>query len=95
MKKLFTSICLIFIAVSVFAQTATIKGKIYSKENGGVSHANVKLRQSNIVAVADENGYFVIKNVPFGQRELVVTSVEIEPQNVKVNVNKPQTSLSV
>lgn len=95
MKKLFTSICLIFIAVSVFAQTATIKGKIYSKENGGVSHANVKLTQSNIVAVADENGYFVMKNVPFGQRELVVTSVEMEPQNVKVNVNKPQTSLSV
>jgi hypothetical protein len=34
-------------------------------------------------------------NVPFGQEELVVSSVEIETQSVKVNINKSQIDLPI
>lgn len=34
-------------------------------------------------------------NVPFGQEELVVSSVEIETQSVKVNINKSQIDLLI
>lgn len=37
----------------------------------------------------------MLKNVPFGQDELIVSSVEIETQRIKVNVNKPQIDLSI
>ena len=95
MKIPLLTLLLVLFSVSVSAQTATLKGRVYTKESGGVSHANVKLMQSNAVVAADENGFFVLKNVPYGQQELVITSVEIEPQQVKMTINKPQTSLSV
>ncbi|HAO50861.1 MAG TPA: TonB-dependent receptor [Runella sp.] len=95
MKIPLLALLLFLFSVSVSAQTATLKGRVYTKENGGVSHANVKLMQSNAVVAADENGFFVLKNVPYGQQELVITSVEIEPQQIKVTINKPQASLSI
>jgi outer membrane receptor protein involved in Fe transport len=95
MKIAFTTILFILSFFNVWAQTATLKGRVYSKENGGVSHANIKLGHSNRAVAADENGYFVLKNVPYGQYELLVSSVEIESQNVKVDVNKSQITLTV
>ena len=95
MKIAFTILLLTLIYLNGLAQTATVRGKVYSKENGGVSYASIRLAKSNKTTIADHNGFFVLKNVPFGQDELVVSSVEIETQSVKVNINKPQIDLPI
>ncbi len=94
MKTTITILLLLLSAV-VFAQTATIKGRVYTKESGGVGQATIKLNQGRLATVADGNGFFILKNVPFGQYELIVSSVEIEPQQITVIVGKPQTNLSI
>ncbi len=53
------------------------------------------MSKSNGAIVADHNGFFVLKNVPFGQQELVISSVEIESQRVKIEVNEAQIELSI
>lgn len=95
MKIAFTILLLTLIYLNGLAQTATVRGTVYSKENGGVSYASIRLAKSNITTIADYNGFFVLKNVPFGHEELVVSSVEIEIQSVKVNINKSQIDIPI
>ncbi|GAB3750800.1 TonB-dependent receptor [Spirosoma pomorum] len=38
--------------------------------------------------MSDARGHFELKNVPFGDQELLITSVEIQPKQVKLHVNK-------
>ncbi len=95
MKAIFTILLLINIGFNVLAQTATIKGKVYSKENGEIGGATIKLAKNNKAVIADYNGFFMLKDIPFGQYELVVSSVEIETQTVKINVGKSQIDVSI
>jgi len=95
MKIAFITILLTLVYLNGWGQMATVRGKVYTKENGGVSYAGIKLIQSNQTTMADHNGFFVLKNVPFGQEELIVSSVEIETQMIKVNINKAQIDLAL
>jgi outer membrane receptor protein involved in Fe transport len=38
--------------------------------------------------MSDARGHFELKNVPFGHQELLITSVEIQPKQVKLHVTK-------
>ncbi|MEA5461698.1 TonB-dependent receptor [Arcicella sp. LKC2W] len=95
MKIYFFAILVILISFEGFTQKATIRGKVYTKENGGVSHASIRLITGNIATLADNNGFFVLKNIPFGNHELIVSSVEVETQTLKINVNKSQLDLPI
>lgn len=95
MKLKSTLFLLVFTYLKIFAQTSTIKGIIYDSENKGVGFATVKIENTKFAAVADANGRFNLKNVPYGQFVIVISSVEIETKNTSINVNKPQIDLSV
>lgn len=96
LMKFFSFLILILlVSLNVFAQIGNVRGKFYTKENGGVSHATIKLTPGNFGTLTDNNGFFVLKNVPFGSYELVMSSVEVETKIVKLNVNKAQNELSI
>lgn len=57
MRIVSITILLTLIYLSGLGQTATIRGKVYSRENGGVSYAGLKLTQSNKSIIADHNGF--------------------------------------
>jgi outer membrane receptor protein involved in Fe transport len=69
-------------------QTATVKGKVRESSGIAVSHATVRLAGSQIATLTDDEGAFELKNVPFGNREVLVTSVEISSQSIHITINK-------
>jgi outer membrane receptor protein involved in Fe transport len=95
MKTILSALFLTLLQLPGWAQTATVKGKVYSKENGGVSYAGIQLTEGDKAVIADHNGFFVLKDVAFGSYELLISSVEIEPQRIAVNVNKSLVEVSV
>ncbi|MGV6845168.1 MAG: carboxypeptidase-like regulatory domain-containing protein, partial [Lutibacter sp.] len=71
LKKI--SICIFLISCSiVFSQnTGTIKGKIIDKQTrANLPFVNVIVIGSTVGAITDENGFFVIKNVPLGYEKV-------------------------
>lgn len=62
------------LVASAQAQTATIQGKV-SSEGLPVEFANVILKNTQIGAVADENGNYRIKNVLVGSYDVMATSI--------------------
>ncbi len=79
-SKLRLSLLLFFVlfqVASVFAQTGTIRGFVYSKENGEpVLFTNVYLEGTTYGSSTDVNGYYSITKVPTGNYTLMVTSIE-------------------
>lgn len=79
MKSLFTLLFSI-ITISLFAQTASIKGLLQDADKEPVSFANVvlyKTADSSVVKieVSDEVGKFLIQNIPAGNYYLVATFI--------------------
>lgn len=95
MKSKLVLLLILLAIVEGVAQKSTIKGKIYTKEEGAVSFASIKLSKGDFGTMADKNGYFTITDVPFGAYELVISSVEIETERVNVLVNKEQVQLEI
>lgn len=63
--------------LSATAQTATIRGFVYSKETGEpVLFTNVYLKGTTLGAATDVNGYYSISKIPAGDYILMVSSIE-------------------
>ncbi|MFB9294442.1 TonB-dependent receptor [Persicitalea jodogahamensis] len=95
MKAVFTLLLVTIVHFTGLSQTATVRGKVFSRENGGVGYASIKLTHCDKAVVADHNGFFTFEDIPFGQEELIVTSVEMELQRIPLRVNKSLVELSV
>jgi hypothetical protein len=64
------------ISQSVMSQHYTITGKILnSKDKKPVEYATISLSDNRLWSVADENGVFVLKNVPLGKTSLTIQSL--------------------
>ncbi len=58
----------------------TIEGKIYNaKNNNPLDGANLYFPELKKGAVSDENGHFVIKNLPDGSYRMQVTYLGFQP----------------
>ncbi len=77
-----TVFCLAFIFISGFAavaQTGKVRGFIYDSENDQpIPFANLVLEGTSYGAVANEDGYFVISNIPAGEYTLQASFVGYE-----------------
>lgn len=76
-------------------KTATIKGKVTDEKGGVVSHVIIRLPQADLMAISDEKGAFELKRVPFGECEIVASSLEIEGRQIKLQVSKSHHDLDV
>src|SRR5688572_22801203 len=74
-KSLIAWFCF-FLGSQCFAQTGTIKGVVInSRTYERLPFATAFINNTTISASADERGEFILKKVPIGQHELVVTFV--------------------
>lgn len=95
MKYFYTVLLFCLTLLVVNAQNAIVSGKITTKENEGVAFATVKIDKSSTATLTDDDGNFTLKNIKFGIYELVVSSVEIETQKVKINVSKSKIEVKI
>lgn len=70
-------------------KTATIKGVVKEEKGSVVSFATIRISGTNIATFSETDGTFLLKEVPYGSREIVVTSVEIKAKTLKFNVHRP------
>lgn len=87
MKKLFLALLFTTLIVQAFAQLATLRGHIKTKEGKPVGEASVKLVGSPLVTMTNNQGRYELKDVPFGEQQLEVTSVEVQHERFAVKVH--------
>jgi outer membrane receptor protein involved in Fe transport len=94
--KRFLPLAVIFSLVQypVFAQTnpaktATIKGKVSDGKGAAVSFATIRIGNGNLATFSETDGTFELKNVPYGEQDIVITSVEITSKTLRFRIHKP------
>lgn len=86
---------LIFLCSQVWAQTATIKGRVTDENGKEVSFATVQLAKTTLATMTNEKGQYELKNAPYGQHTLLVSSLEIHRQETPLNINRAEHTLHV
>lgn len=87
----YTLLCLLtLLSITAYGQQSTVSGKIQFASGDPVSHVSVQVKGTNITGMSDSNGMYSLNNVPYGNQEIQVTSVEIAPKTVKFNVQRPK-----
>ena len=76
------------ISFSSLAQVGVLKGSIKLNNGEEVGSAVVHLIGTSHRVMADAYGQYELNNIPFGTYDMKVSSVEIEPKTIKVEVNK-------
>lgn len=95
-KSFFAILLISTLASNVVAQTGTIKGKIFdSKTNEPLIGASVVIEGTNIGAVADLDGNFIISNAPAGKHNLVASYVSYNPMTQKEILVKANQTVTV
>lgn len=92
MRLFFILIC---VSSQVWAQTSTIKGQITDENGKGVSFATVQIVNTTIASMTSESGEYELKNVPFGSRQISVSSVEIEKRVISFQIIKSEHTLPI
>lgn len=97
MKHFCWTILVLMISVgqAVSQQHYSIKGKVHKESGEAVSHVTIKIDGTNLQAISDEKGLYLIENVPQGKYTLLVSSIEIEPKTLQINVNKNYPDLHI
>ncbi|GIM60979.1 TonB-dependent receptor [Capnocytophaga canis] len=98
MNRLTFLIFFLFTTV-VFAQTGTVSGRIVDAESKEVlPYTEVSLFSSdnknrNFGVISDENGKFLLKNIPFGEYTLKISFVGYEDVTKPLSINASKTNL--
>lgn len=74
--------------LAVAQQNATISGEIRDTDQNPISFATVYLPAQQKGAVADEQGKFILENVPFGNYTITATAVGFEPATTTLDVQQ-------
>ena len=88
MKSLINTRLLILVfQMSLFAQKASISGKILNQENQAIVGADSTLKGTVRGVQSNQNGEYVIKSVPAGEYVLSVSSIGLKVQEITVKVD--------
>ncbi len=80
-----------FFGFDSLAQAGTVKGKVLAKGGSPLALVHVSVKGTKIVSLTDDQGAFVLNNVPEGNQTIVVTSIGFESQELMLMINSNQT----
>jgi iron complex outermembrane receptor protein len=88
-----TLFILMLSCISVAQQRNELSGKIIDAKSNPVSKASVSILNTNMGAITDANGVFVIRNISPGNYTVQVSAIGYATTNRQVNLTKglPQT----
>lgn len=79
----------IFIIVnSTFANTYEIQGLIKDSNNDPVTGATIRIENTTLGSYADKNGKFIIKNLPSGEFDILITAIGYKATKKKINIDE-------
>lgn len=85
MKK----ILLLVVMVSSFftyAQTGSIAGTVKTSDQMPAQFVNVLIKDSNVSGITDENGAFLLSDIPAGDQTIIFSSIEFETMEKHIQV---------
>jgi outer membrane receptor for ferrienterochelin and colicin len=89
------TLCHIYtIAQPTAPKLATIIGKVKDEAGSVVSFVTVRVDGTNIATFSETDGTFQLKDVPYGNQTIVITSVEIKARTLKFHVSKPHHEIN-
>jgi hypothetical protein len=93
MKNLFLLPFCLFISLMGYAQTGTVKGFVYEKSSieTPLPFVNVKIKDTDMGAATNDDGYFQILQVPAGNYVLEVSSIGYQTEEIEIQVNASAT----
>ena len=68
-------------------ETATLTGRVTDSKGNALMYASVFIANTTLGTISDENGNYLLKNIPFGQHTLVASYVGYDFQKISINVN--------
>lgn len=92
--KIYTLFLLFLSSIPFYAQTGTISGKI-SDGKETIPAATIIISPDGITAAADADGNYKISNVPYGDHEIIFSSVGLKTVRKKITTDKPITILDI
>jgi len=95
MKRFFSLLgFFLFFFSFVNAQNGTISGKIAESGTGkSVSNASVRIIALNISAITNQEGLFIIRNIPFGKYTVTISASNYETYETSIDLNSQSVSL--
>lgn len=66
-RLIFSSVLVFYSMLSFAQKAATVKGKVFTSDGKAAEFVSVALKGINIGVVADENGYYEIKEIKPGK----------------------------
>ncbi len=86
MKKLFSIIAFVVFTTTLFAGSPVIEGKITDASTGeSLTGVKVAVEGSDIQAITDFDGYFIIKGLPEGTKSVKLSYLSYESKEVSIN----------
>lgn len=87
MKKFLLLTCLLLTGITVYSQTATVKGQVTDAESGEELIGALVQFSTEFRAKTDTDGNFTIENVPFGKYSVQVSMATYETQTFSITIN--------
>lgn len=92
---LLTPIFLLFSPLHSLAQTGTVKGFVYNEETGEpMIFTNVYLMGTTHGTSTDDNGYYTISKIPYGNYKLLATSIGYDSAIVEIELSANRSIIS-
>lgn len=80
---------------SVMLAQMSYKGKVINESGKSISGANVWLEYTNIGTTTGPSGEFLLRNVPFGEHTIRVSSLNYDGMRVKVKENNDEIVITL
>lgn len=84
-KSFFLTILILLSSLSLFAQSVALKGTV-KDEIGPIPFATVAIKERGFIVVTDQDGNFIINDVPIGNYVVEVSSMGYKTHNESVKI---------
>ena len=86
MRSILSVFLLVGFSLAATAQSAKIKGSVTTTNNTPLSGATIELSQTTLGTTTDENGNFILSNIPSGNYRLILSYVGFKTKYVDLSV---------
>ena len=87
MKLYLKILLLLATSINCYSQKNTLSGKV-SDNSGGLSYANIYIKNTKLGTSSSENGQYQIKNIPNGTYTVIISSIGYKTKSRKITFNK-------
>ncbi len=95
MKRFYFAVLLSILSAPALCQLSTITGRVLLTDGKPLSHVTIKVVGSEVASISDSKGRYELNRVPYGKREIAVSSLEIETKIIAVAVDAATVHLDI